>query len=254
MSQKERALRFASLHVKGEPVILYNAWDAGSARAIAAAGSPAIATSSWAVAAAQSYEDGESIPLPFVEQILARVIAAVDVPVTVDAEGGYGDDPDVAAQNIARLVDLGAVGVNFEDRIVTGKGLHEARAQSRRIAAIRRAADAHGIPLFINARTDIWFGTGIAAADALRETQERAAAYADAGASGLFVPGLVDLRAIETLSRSIELPVNVMMMEGLPDARALANAGVARISYGPASYRAAMETVRTAARAALRVA
>jgi 2-methylisocitrate lyase-like PEP mutase family enzyme len=251
MTQKERAHRFASLHVKGNPLILYNAWDAGSARAIATAGSPAIATSSWAVAAAHGYEDGESIPLTFVEQIIARVIAAVESPVTVDAEGGYSDDPDASAKNIARLVDLGAIGINFEDRIVAGKGLHGIEAQCRRIAAIRAMADARDIPLFINARTDIYLGTGIAAADGLDEARERAAAYADAGASGFFVPGLVDLRAIGALCSTIKLPLNVMAMPELPDVRALADAGVARISHGPGPYRQTMEALRAAAQAIL---
>lgn len=251
MHQKERARSLASLHVRGNPLILYNAWDAGSAKAIAAAGAPVIATSSWAVAAAQGYEDGESIPLAFVEQIVARVIAAVEVPVTVDVEGGYSDDPDVAAENIARLVNLGAVGINFEDRIVAGRGLHEIKVQCRRIAAIRRMADSRGIPLFINARTDIYLGTGIAPEAGLAEARERAAAYADAGASGFFVPGLVDLRAIETLCNTIKLPVNVMTMPELPDVRALAGAGVARISHGPGPYVQAMETVRAAAHAIL---
>jgi 2-methylisocitrate lyase-like PEP mutase family enzyme len=251
MNPQERARRFASLHVKGNPLILYNAWDAGSAQAIAAAGSAAIATSSAAVAAAQGFEDGESIPLPFAEQIIARVIGAVEIPVTVDAEGGYSDDPEIGARNIARLVDAGAIGVNFEDRIVTGKGLHGIEAQCRRIAALRRMADARDVPLFINARTDIWLGTGITGADALGEARERATAYAEAGASGFFVPGLVDLRAITALCETVALPVNVMMMQGLPDPQALAKAGVARVSYGPAPYRQAMEAVRAAAQAAL---
>jgi 2-methylisocitrate lyase-like PEP mutase family enzyme len=251
MNQKEQALRLASLHVKGNPLILYNAWDAGSAKAIAAAGAPVIATSSWAVAAAQGFEDGESIPLPFVDQILARVIRAVEVPVTVDVEGGYSDDPETSARNVARVVDIGAVGINFEDRVVGGKGLHSIQAQCRRIAALRSMAKARDIPLFINARTDIWLGTGIEPEAGLAEARERAAAYAGAGASGFFVPGLVDRSAIASLSRSIELPLNVMMMEGLPDVRALAEAGVARISYGPASYLQAMDRVRAAAQAAL---
>jgi len=251
MHQTERARHFASLHVRGNPLILYNAWDAGSAKAIAASGAPAIATSSWAVAAAHGYEDGESIPLPFVEQILARVIAAVDVPVSVDVEGGYSHDPDGAARNVARLVEVGAVGINFEDRIVSGTGLHPIDVQCRRIAAIRRMADARGISLFINARTDIYLGTGIAAADGLAEARARAAAYADAGASGFFVPGLVELPAIAALCDTIKLPVNVMWMPRLPEVRALADAGVARVSHGSAAYDQAMEAVRAAAQAAL---
>lgn len=252
MKQTERAQRLASLHVKGKPLILYNAWDAGSAKAIAGAGASAIATSSWAVAAAHGYEDGESIPLSLVEQIVARVVDAVELPVTVDAEGGYSDDPQPAAESVARLVERGAVGINFEDRIVAGKGLHPIAVQCARIAAIRKMAEARGIPLFINARTDLYLGTGLAAAAGLNEARERAAAYADAGASGFFVPGLVDLPVIAKLCASIKLPLNVMTLPGLPDTRALAEAGVARISHGPAPFIQAMDAVRAAAAAALR--
>ncbi len=251
MQQKERAQRLASLHIKGKPLILYNAWDAGSAKAIAAAGSQAIGTSSWAVAAAHGHEDGESIPLSFVEQVIARIARVVEVPVTVDAEGGYSDDPHTCAENVARLVDHGVAGINFEDRIVSGSGLHGIEAQCERIAAIRSMADARGIPLFINARTDLFLGTGIAPEDGLDEARERAMAYAKAGASGFFVPGLVDLHVIAELCGAIDLPLNVMVMPGLPDTHALSDAGVARISYGPAPYLQAMEAVRHAAQRVL---
>ncbi len=247
MQQKERAQRLASLHVKGNPLVLYNAWDAGSARAIASVGSPVIATSSWAVAAAHGYEDGESIPLSLAEQIVARIVGAVDVPVTVDVEGGYSNEPQACAHNIARLVDLGVAGINFEDRIVSGTGLHDIKTQSERIRAIRRLAEARGIPLFINARTDLYLGSGIAPTEGIAEAIERAEAYTEAGASGFFVPGLVDLAVIATLCEKIDLPLNVMVMPGLPDARELARARVARISHGPGSYLRAMEAVRVAA-------
>ncbi|MGC1549933.1 MAG: isocitrate lyase/phosphoenolpyruvate mutase family protein [Rhodanobacter sp.] len=248
MQQKERAELLASLHVKGSPLVLYNAWDAGSAKAIRDAGSAVIATGSWAVAAAQGYGDGESIPFTFVEQLIARIAGAVDVPVTVDVEGGYSEDPHVCAANIARLMDHGVVGINFEDRIVKGTGLHNVDAQCARIAAIRAMADARGVPLFINARTDMFLGTGIKPPEGMNETKERAAAYARAGASGFFVPGLVDLSAIRELCSTVELPLNVMVMPGLSHANELADAGVARISYGPAAYLLAMETIRNAAR------
>lgn len=248
MQQKERAQHLASLHVKGSPLILYNAWDAGSAKAIAGAGSHAIATSSWAVAAAHGYEDGESIPVSFVEQIIARIASAVTIPVTVDVEGGYSDDPRTCAENVVRLVEHGVAGINFEDRIVSGRGLHGIDAQCERIAAIRAMADALGIPLFINARTDVFFGMDVALGKGLEEARERAAAYAEAGASGFFVPGLVDLHAIAKLCDTIELPLNVMVMPGVPDVGSLAGAGVARISYGPTPYLKAMEAVGHAAR------
>ena len=251
MQQRERARSLASLHLKGEPLILFNAWDAGSAKAVASAGAAAIATSSWAVAAAHGFEDGEAMPSSFVEQVIARIVEAVTLPVSVDAEGGYSDHPQTCADNIARLVDRGVVGINFEDRVVAGTGLHPIAAQCARIAAIRRMAAARGVPLFINARTDVFYGAGIAPTDAPGEAHKRAAAYADAGASGLFVPGLVDLSLIAELCAGIALPLNVMTMPGLPAVQALAKAGVARISHGPAAYLTAMEAVRAAAQVAL---
>jgi 2-methylisocitrate lyase-like PEP mutase family enzyme len=122
-----KAKRFSELHVKGTPLVLYNAWDAGSAKSILEAGALAIATSSWAVAKAQGYQDGEAIPVEFVEQVAARIVATIDVPVTVDFEGGYSDVDDDLAGNVARLLDLdlGVIGINFEDRVVKGSGLYD---------------------------------------------------------------------------------------------------------------------------------
>src|SRR5215831_17388312 len=124
MNQSEKAARFAALHVKGAPLVLYNAWDAGSAQAILEAGAQAIATSSWAVAEAQGYRDGEAIPVGLVEQIVARIAGTIDVPVTVDFEGGYSEDDGELADNISRLLDTGVIGINFEDRVVKGSGLY----------------------------------------------------------------------------------------------------------------------------------
>ena len=157
MNQTDKAKRFAKLHVKGAPVLLYNAWDAGSAKAIFTAGAQAIATGSWSVAAAQGYRDGEIIPIALAEQIVARITATIDAPVTVDFEGGYSDDDGELAGNISRLLDLGVIGINFEDRVVKGSGLYDIDRQARRIGAIRKAADKAGIDLFINARTDVFF-------------------------------------------------------------------------------------------------
>jgi hypothetical protein len=116
MNQAGKAARFAELHVKGAPLLLYNAWDAGSAKSILDAGAKAIATSSWAVAEAQGYRDGEAIPIGLVEQIVTRITGTVDAPVTVDFEGGYSDDDGVLAENVSRLLELGVIGINFEDR------------------------------------------------------------------------------------------------------------------------------------------
>jgi 2-methylisocitrate lyase-like PEP mutase family enzyme len=240
MNQIERAKEFAVLHVKGRPVVLYNAWDAGSAKAIADAGAKAVATSSWAVAAAQGYKDGEDVPLALVEQIAGRIVATVDRPVTIDFEGGYSDDDATLASNIARLLDLGIVGINFEDRLVKGKGLYDTDRQASRIAAIQDAADRKGIPLFINARTDVYLGNG----DDVDEALRRGKAYASAGASGFFVPGLAAPDQIRRIVDEVPIPVNVMVMASVPPKEELARLGVARISYGATPYAESMSTLR----------
>jgi 2-methylisocitrate lyase-like PEP mutase family enzyme len=244
MNQTEKATRFAELHIKGTPLLLYNAWDAGSAKSILDAGGRAIATSSWAIAEAQGYRDGEAIPVEFAEQIIARIAVTVDAPVTADFEGGYSEDNGELADNVSRLLDLGVIGINFEDRVVKGSGLYETDRQARRIAAIRQAAERKGIALFLNARTDLFLGQGRDPAQSVGEALERAKAYAAAGASGFFIPGLQDEALISRICDGTTLPVNVMVMDGVPPNERLATLGVARISYGPIPYIRAMKALK----------
>jgi 2-methylisocitrate lyase-like PEP mutase family enzyme len=237
MNQTEKAKRFAKLHVKGSPLLLYNAWDAGSAKAVAQAGAKAIATSSWSVAEAQGYRDGELIPIALAEQIVGQIAATIDLPVTVDFEGGYnGDNDDELAGNIARLLDLGVIGINFEDRVVKGSGLYDIRRQAERITTVREIAQEKGVELFINARTDLFLGQGRDEAQSVGEAVERAKAYAAAGASGFFIPGLEKDALIGRICESVTMPVNVMVMDGVPSNDRLTELGVSRISYGPIPY------------------
>src|SRR3979490_3032984 len=137
MTTPEKAKQFAELHIKGPPLILLNGWDAGTAKVIQSAGAKAIATSSWSVAEAQGFRDGEHIPLSFVEQIIAGIARTVDLPVTVDFEGGYSEDDAVLAKNVSRLIDLGVIGINFEDRVVQSDGLYAPERQAQRKTAVR---------------------------------------------------------------------------------------------------------------------
>ncbi|MBY8977534.1 isocitrate lyase/phosphoenolpyruvate mutase family protein [Rhodobacteraceae bacterium NNCM2] len=237
MSQIEKARAFASLHRQDDPLILYNIWDAGGAKAIVKAGAPAVATGSWSVAAAHGFDDGEAIPLDLVLTIVERICASVDVPVTVDFEGGYATGPDAVAENVRRVLETGAVGINFEDRIVGGEGLYSIADQSARIAAIRRMADAEDVPIFINARTDLFLGTDPDTHESLvSQAKAREAAYADAGASGLFVPGLTDPRLLSAITAAASLPVNAMAFGNLSSAGQVADCGISRFSYGPAPF------------------
>ncbi|MCQ8184050.1 isocitrate lyase/PEP mutase family protein [Parvularcula maris] len=245
MHQKDRAAAFAALHQEPTPLILHNVWDAGSARAVARSGALAIATSSWAVAAAQGYEDGEAMPVDIAEQITRRIVASVDLPVSADIEGGYGESPEEVASTLLRFIEAGVVGVNFEDRRIGREGLHDLTAQADRIAALRQAADETGVPVFINARTDVFFGgAGDIPHDRLMDQAvERAEAYAAAGANGFFVPGLVASDLIGVLCERTSLPINIMVTKDMPPVRELANLGVRRISFGPSLYLEAMGAV-----------
>jgi 2-methylisocitrate lyase-like PEP mutase family enzyme len=245
MSQNERAARFAALHIQGNPLVLYNVWDAGSAKAVIEAGAAAIATSSWSIAEAQGYRDGEEIPIEIMMQVVGRITATVEVPVSVDFEGGYspGDLDDLAA-NISRLIELGAVGINFEDRVVNGSGLYGIERQVDRIATIRQAADDEGVALFINARTDLFLGRGDDPDASIDAALDRASAYCFAGASGFFVPGLQEEALIARICEDTTLPVNVMVMDGAPSNAALAAIGVSRISYGPIPFIETMNTLQ----------
>jgi len=248
----EKAARFAELHIKGASLILYNAWDAGSAKLILEAGAQAIATSSWAVAEAQGYRDGESIPRDLLERIVSQIVATIDAPVSVDFEGGYAEDEANLSANVSRLLETGAIGINFEDRVVKGKGLYDIEHQARRIAAIRATAERKGLALFINARTDLFLGQRDDSTRAVDEALVRAKAYRDAGASGFFVPGLKDEVQIGRICEGVELPVNVMVMDGVPPAKRLRALGVAPISYGALPYVSAMSALKDDASRALR--
>jgi len=147
---------FAALHVPGDPVVLYNIWDVGSALAVVAAGAKALATGSHPVADANGWPDGQQVPIDFALANAKRIVDAVDLPVTVDFEGAYSNDPELGGANVARLAATGAVGCNFEDQVIGGEGLHPLQLQVERIAGIRKAV---GDQFFINARTDLFLKT-----------------------------------------------------------------------------------------------
>ncbi|MGF1475103.1 MAG: isocitrate lyase/phosphoenolpyruvate mutase family protein [Geminicoccaceae bacterium] len=237
--QATRAKAFHALHVKGNPLILFNIWDAGSAIAVAKAGAPALATGSWSVAAAQGYADGENLPLDFLTRIVERIVATSDLPVSVDLEGGYGRTGEQVASAVTKVLEAGAIGFNFEDQIVGGDGIYCAEEQAARIGAARKAAERTGCPAFINARTDLFLKAKPEDHDQamLDDALDRARAYEQAGASGFFAPALIDESLIERLCETSPLPVNIMALRGAPGAERLAELGVARISHGPGPYR-----------------
>ena len=239
---------FAALHVPGDPVILYNIWDVGSAQAVVAAGGKALATGSHPVADAHGWPDGEQVPIDFALANAARIVAAVDLPVTVDFEGAYSTDPEEGGRNLARLAETGAVGCNFEDQVIGGDGLHRLDLQCRRIEAIRRSV---GDAFFINARTDLLLKAKEHDDALIGLVIERGKAFADAGASGFFAPRLGDPRQMERVCREVPIPVNAIAYPGAPPKSEWSAAGIARISHGPFPHRALMATLAEMARGAI---
>ena len=240
--------RFAALHVPGSPVILYNIWDVGSAKAVVAAGAKALATGSHPVADAQGWPDGQGVPLDYALANARRIAEAVELPLTVDFEGAYSVDPEEAAENVEKLAATGAVGCNFEDQVIGGEGVHPLESQVARIAAIRRKV---GENFFINARTDLVLKAQEQDAALLDRVIERGKAFADAGASGFFVPRLADPRQVERVVAEVPLPLNLIAFPGAPPKQDWAAAGVARISHGPFPHRALMAKLEEMAREAI---
>ncbi len=254
LNPKEKAEQFHALHVRGRPLVLFNAWDPGSAKAVAAGGASAIATGSWSVAAANGYADGEQLPLDLAIDNLARIANSVDLPITIDLESGYGLHPKSVAEAVRRAIRAGAIGCNLEDSFPESGALRPAIDQARRLAAARSAAAACSLPFFINARTDVFLTTASNTHDALvTDAIGRALAYAEAGADGFFVPGLADKRLIARLVAESPLPINIMVTDTTPALKDLAELGVARVSHGPRPFLQMMKALEQAARAALHI-
>lgn len=235
-----RAARLRALHVEAPPLILANAWDAASARVLAGAGFPAIATGSEAVAGSLGYEDGEAAPVEEMFAAARRITGAVDVPVTVDAEAGYGLDPP---ELVDRLIAAGAAGCNIEDSVHPAGGLAAAGDQAERLAAMRAAARAAGVDIVINARVDVYISRALPDASAderLAEAVRRGRAYLDAGADCVYPILAKGEQAIDALVRGVPGPINVLFLPGGPSLVRLAELGVARVTFGGGLHRATM--------------
>jgi 2-methylisocitrate lyase-like PEP mutase family enzyme len=249
MSQHKLAslvARFHAFHRGPDLLVLANAWDAGSALLIESLGARAIATTSAGLAWSHGYPDGDSLPPSLAVATAAEITRAVRVPVSIDFEEGYSDDPDTVAQLVAKLIDVGVVGINIEDGSAAPDRL------CRKIEAVRRMATALGVELFINARTDVYLRGLVPPSHRVAETCTRAARYREAGASGLFVPGIVEKDEIAAIAREVTLPLNVMLAAGLAPAAELARVGVRRLSCGSAIAEAVWGRVRSLAGGFLR--
>lgn len=237
-----QATVFHALHSnQGHPLLLANAWDVASARLVESAGAQAVATTSAGVAWALGRRDGNALLRDEAVAATARIAAAVAVPVTVDIEAGYADDAPGVEATVEAVLEAGAVGINIEDGVLSPGDLAD------RIEAARRAADRVGLPLFINARTDVYLAGLVAPDRLLAETLDRAKRYLDAGADGVFVPGLGDVDTIRSVVEAVSAPLNLIAGLGAPTVAELAHIGVARVSLGSGVAQAAYAVARRAA-------
>jgi 2-methylisocitrate lyase-like PEP mutase family enzyme len=243
---KANALR--ALHLTGKVLILPNIWDVASARIIEEAGFPAIATTSAGIAFSLGYPDGQKISRSEMLTQVARIARAVKVPVTADVEAGYGDRPEDAAQTAREVIDAGAVGMNFEDSTDDPQNpLIDLALQLERIRAIRDVAEKSGVPLVLNARTDVYLAQVGPPETRYAEAVRRLRAYRDAGADCVFLPGLHDPDTIRRVVNDCRCPLNILAGPGSPSVTELEKLGVARVSLGSAPIRATLGLLRSLA-------
>jgi len=244
--QIELAQQFRALHA-GPPLLLPNAWDAGSARLLESLGYSALATTSGGVAWSLGYGDGERLPLGELVAAVRRIVRVVEVPVSVDLEAGFGETAEAVSESVSAILEAGAVGLNLEDGIFHER-LRPVEEAAARIAAARKVADAMGVPAFLNARVDVWI-TGFGDSDEARvqEVLRRAKAYLAAGADGIYPIALSDPAIIQRLCSEIGAPINIGARPGLPDLASLAELGVRRVSTATRLSLVALASVRESA-------
>ncbi|MEZ5831425.1 MAG: isocitrate lyase/phosphoenolpyruvate mutase family protein [Dongiaceae bacterium] len=225
-ARAQTAKIFHELHAGPEPLLLPNAWDAGSARLMESLGAKAVATTSAGVAWTHGYPDGDVLPVRMLISTVVAIARSIRVPLSVDVEGGYSDEPAAVEETVARVVEAGAVGINIED----GAGAPDLLCL--KIERAKRAGQHFGIDLFVNARTDVYLHGLAPEGKRVDEVLARAKLYRDAGANGLFVPGVREASEIKAIAAGAGLPLNVMAWPGLPAANELAQLGVRRLSAG----------------------
>jgi 2-methylisocitrate lyase-like PEP mutase family enzyme len=220
------ASAFREMHNNTEPLKLPNVWDAGSARIFEDLGASAIATTSAGVSWALGFPDGDALPVRALADLTRNIVRVIRIPLSVDVEGGYSDDPTQAAENIKPILDAGAVGINIEDSDKSPELL------ATKIEAVRKAASSLGLEVFINARTDVYLRGLAPEGKRVEETLKRAALYRSAGADGIFVPSLTDAKQITEIIEGVGMPLNLLAWPGLPPAAELGKLGVRRLSAG----------------------
>jgi 2-methylisocitrate lyase-like PEP mutase family enzyme len=248
-TQAELARQFLALHDGRKTLMLPNAWDVASARIFEEAGFPAVGTTSAGVANALGYSDGQKISRTEMLTVVRRIVEALSIPVTADMEAGYGTKPEEIAQTAREVIAAGAVGMNLEDAVDDRPdSLADVSLQQEKIRAVVEASARAGVPLVLNARTDV-FLAGIGAPETrLARTIERLNAYRDAGAQCLFAPGVKDKETIAQLVKGVRGPLNILGTAGTPPVADLEKLGVARVSVGSGPMRATLGLIARIAR------
>jgi 2-methylisocitrate lyase-like PEP mutase family enzyme len=242
---RAKAEAFRAMHHGPKILLLPNAWDVASARVFEEAGFGAIASTSAGVAFSLGYPDGQKISREEMLEVVARIAAALKVPVTADVESGYGRKPEDAAKTAKAVIGAGAVGMNLED--VRGDKEHpleDLPLQLEKIAAVREAAQAAGVPIVLNARTDVYLLQVGPEGKRYDTALQRLAAFRDAGADCVFVPGLRDKETIGRIVHDLQCPVNILAGPGSPTVPELEKLGVARVSVGSGAMRATLGLVQ----------
>jgi 2-methylisocitrate lyase-like PEP mutase family enzyme len=249
VEQALRAREFLDLHQGPKTLVLPNAWDVASARIFEEAGFPAVATTSAGVAFALGYPDGERLPLEELLEVVGRISRALEVPLSVDFEAGYGARPEDAARSVRSLLEQGAVGLNLEDsRKGEQGGLEEPSLHGEKIRAVREVGADFGVPLVINARTDVFLAAVGEPESRLDHAVRRVNAYREAGADSLFIPGVSDRETIAELVRQVKGPLNVLAVAGTPRISELEKLGVRRVTVGSGAMRATLGLVQKISR------
>lgn len=248
MNQHEKAEAFRALHDRREVLVLPNAWDVPSARVFEEEGFPAVATSSAGMLVSLGYPDGERIPHPEFIAAVKRIANAVQVPLSADVVGGFGDSPEGVAKSVEAVIQVGAIGVNIEDFVHDAKQLLPLEKQLARLKALVDLRDRGDVRFVINARTDaLRFAAG-SEEEKMAEAIRRASAYRDAGADCVYPMGLADAASISRFVKAVDFPTNVMVRKGLPSVPELKRLRIARVSFGPSASYAAMGLLKRVSR------
>jgi 2-methylisocitrate lyase-like PEP mutase family enzyme len=246
--QPEKGNLLHMLHHNGKLLVLPNIWDPLGAALLESLGYAAVATASASIALSNGYQDGENIPFKELLEVLKKIVRSVQIPVTADIESGYAKSNAELKENIKMLLDVGIAGINFEDTNKDDKTIISIEAQCEKLSVIRNTASEMRVPLFINARTDVYLqANDLPDQEKLAETIRRGKAYKDAGADGFYPIFLKEETAMKSIVKEVGLPVNILILPGIPDFKELQDLGITRVSLGPGFLKIAINAMKNTA-------